>query len=217
MAKFGQVWQRLSFSRRIQIAGVGMSLLAVMSLLLAVFLYRDSAVEFWKGFLTNAGTELLSIAITILVLNELYQRAQEEQSTEQLKRQLIREVGSSIRDVAVPAVEQLKTHGWGFRKLDELDESLVGASLGHANLQGARLSHANLQGAKLMRAKLQAADLMRAKLQGANLAHANLEEADLTLALYNDDTVWPDGFDSKAAGAINEDEEQEPWILRLSS
>ena len=41
-----------------------------------------------------------------------------------------------------------------------------------------------------------------ADLSGANLSAANLRRADLTGALYDNGTVWPEGFDPEAAGAV---------------
>jgi Pentapeptide repeats (8 copies) len=80
---------------------------------------------------------------------------------------------------------------------------LRGAVLWAADLQGAVLG-ADLQGANLMGAKLQGAVLLGAvlqgaKLHGADLQGAKLHGADLHGAKYDDRTVWPDGFDWKAA------------------
>ena len=100
--------------------------------------------------------------------------------------------------------------------------NLQGAYLQGAYLQQADLNGADLRGSKLQRTGLQGVDLSgalldEADLSGANLSSANLCQADLELAdlrgiklegtIYNNKTVWPDGFDPKAAGAINVDEE----------
>jgi uncharacterized protein YjbI with pentapeptide repeats len=79
--------------------------------------------------------------------------------------------------------------------------NLQGANLQRANLQGADLVWADLQGADLREAHLEGADLVRANLQGANLDGAWLQEAE-----GGADTVWPDGFDWKAAGVILQDD-----------
>ena len=99
--------------------------------------------------------------------------------------------------------------------------NLQGAYLQGAYLQQADLNGADLRGSKLQRTGLQGVDLSgalldEADLSGANLSSANLCQADLELAdlrgiklegtIYNNKTVWPDGFDPKAAGAINVDE-----------
>jgi uncharacterized protein YjbI with pentapeptide repeats len=71
-----------------------------------------------------------------------------------------------------------------------------------ANLQGANLSGANLQRALLGSANLQEVDLTEANLQGANLNEANLLNADLTGAIFDVNTVLPDGGCTWDDGAL---------------
>ncbi|MDV6290880.1 pentapeptide repeat-containing protein [Streptomyces sp. UP1A-1] len=53
-----------------------------------------------------------------------------------------------------------------------------------------------------------------ADLRGADLARADLTRANLEGALASDVTVWPTGFDSRAAGVVMaEDPGDEPSIL----
>ena len=49
--------------------------------------------------------------------------------------------------------------------------------------------------ANLSEANLVGADLKRANLSNANLRDANLEWANLSGAVWNDDTVFPEGFE----------------------
>jgi uncharacterized protein YjbI with pentapeptide repeats len=89
---------------------------------------------------------------------------------------------------------------------------LSGANLYRADLRQANLSDAHLSGAYLPEADLCQANLLDADLRQANLLDADLREADLTWAdlseanligaKYNNDTIWPDGFDPQAHGAI---------------
>jgi len=94
--------------------------------------------------------------------------------------------------------------------------NLYGANLSGANLSEANLSRANLSGANLSGADLSKADLSRANLSKANLSRANLSGADLSGANlsgaalsgadlsgadYSQGTLWPVGFDFKAATA----------------
>jgi uncharacterized protein YjbI with pentapeptide repeats len=91
--------------------------------------------------------------------------------------------------------------------------NLQGARLSGANLQGADLKYANLQRAQLWEAKLQRSHLWIANLQGANLVGANLQGAELyqvnlqqavlvranlqgaklQSAVFDEDTLLPDG------------------------
>ena len=106
--------------------------------------------------------------------------------------------------------------------------SLCGAKLSGADLSGAVLTGADFTGGVLMEmdsngnniitkfpeadlrwvslrgAKLSRADLSRADLRGADLSGADLTGADLSAALYSHETIWPEGFEPSAYGAISE-------------
>ncbi|MFC1961000.1 pentapeptide repeat-containing protein [Chloroflexota bacterium] len=126
-------------------------------------------IESWRDLVTGLFPEAFGIAITVLVIDALATRRAELEK----KRDLIFKMGSSSRDVAVPAVEDLRRHGW----LE--DGSLQGVNLDDANLEAADLNFAVLQGASLQRANLQNVDLKDADLRKANLTAANLQEARL--------------------------------------
>jgi hypothetical protein len=68
-------------------------------------------------------------------------------------------------------------------------------NLSDTDLRRADLSNADLQEARLLGARLQGANLRGAQLQRVNLDHAQLQGA-----RSNAKTVWPDGFDWRAAG-----------------
>jgi hypothetical protein len=169
----------------------------------------------WKGLALNFGTEMAGAVVTYALL-ELFigrreRREAEEEELAAKKADLIAQMGSSVKDVAVAAAEELRRHGW------LTDGSLQGAFLARANLQGASLAEAkleganlqaNLQGANLVRANLEGAVLMMANLEGARLIWANLEGAflqeanlegaflpgaNLQGAKFNDETTLPDG------------------------
>jgi uncharacterized protein YjbI with pentapeptide repeats len=91
------------------------------------------------------------------------------------------------------------------------EAQMQGASLDSVQMQGADLSQAQLQGAFLTEAQLQRTRLASAGFQEADLGGANLKEARLTSeggrhpanfreVQASHKTVWPDGFDPKAAG-----------------
>lgn len=92
---------------------------------------------------------------------------------------------------------------------------LSGADLSKNQLWWANLSEANLSGADLSGADLFGTDFSRADLRGANLSGAILGGRDftppqLTEAVYDNTTIWPEGFDPTAAGAINRDSTVSP-------
>jgi uncharacterized protein YjbI with pentapeptide repeats len=99
--------------------------------------------------------------------------------------------------------------------------TLSRACLYSANLSGANLSHADLNGTELSKANLDGANLSESDLRGVHLKDTSLDKTILKGALYNTKetgwkdadyhdyqllpTEWPDGFDPKAAGAIETD------------
>ena len=124
-----------------------------------------------QGYNINIYTELLSIITTVGILNFLAQKREERRDREQLKSLLVRQMGSRINEVAVPAVEELRAQGW------LQDGSLVGADLWEADLTNAVLWRANLTKAQLHRAKLQNTNLTDANLQDAELNGADIQHS----------------------------------------
>lgn len=97
--------------------------------------------------------------------------------------------------------------GADLRNADLYWPDLTKAFLDYADLRKANLSKAVMRGASLANADLRGADLKGADLAGAdllsaNLREANLQEVELNKAFYNHRTIWPDGFDPEAAGAV---------------
>ena len=78
---------------------------------------------------------------------------------------------------------------------------LSGANLGGANFERTLMMGVNLEGADLADAYLHGAYLPAARLRAADLRFAILEDAKLRYARYDETTLWPEGFDPKAAGA----------------
>lgn len=94
-----------------------------------------------------------------------------------------------------------------------IDAHLSGVRLINANLSRADLLNADLRVAQLIDANLSGAYLNNADLRGAQLRGANLRQAQLRGAKYTKNikypllgTIWPEGFDPDAAGAIRVDE-----------
>jgi uncharacterized protein YjbI with pentapeptide repeats len=83
---------------------------------------------------------------------------------------------------------------------------LSGQDLANSSFSYSTLANANLAKANLTNADLGDAVLTNANLTGANLTNADVEESELTDAeldsttIYNQGTVFPDGFDPVAAG-----------------
>lgn len=123
--------------------------------------------SFFGDFYTNISTDLISIAVTVLIIDTLNQRRADTER----KRQRIREMRSPDNGIALAALSELRDEGW------VEDGSLRDAYLLGANLEGAFLREVELNGAWLRDANLQ-----RAYMRDANLTNATLIGANLTAA-----------------------------------
>lgn len=126
-----------------------------------------NARQLFADMYGNAGSELLGIAVTILLIDKLVERRDRLQQ----KERLIREMGSRDNGTALGAVDELRARGW------LTDGSLTRADLKYANLSDANLADAVMPGAYLTFAILKAADLRSANLRGAILRSADLRES----------------------------------------
>jgi uncharacterized protein YjbI with pentapeptide repeats len=99
------------------------------------------------------------------------------------------------------------------------DVNLKGAFLNRANLQKADLSGANLQEAELQEANMQGAKLLVANLRGAELNGTDLKGAlfryvegltaeQVAEAIWDETTIWPEGFPQPAPLQKEDDEEE---------
>jgi hypothetical protein len=148
----------------------------------------------FEALYANFATTLIGIAIAVFTID----RANERRAEQQLRAQLIREMGSTDNGIALRAMGELWVRGWisdgSLRRVhlaranlqtaflieaDLQDAYLERARLQDAVLQDANLNGANLKGAKLKRTFLRGADLRGADLRGADLRGADLREAKL--------------------------------------
>lgn len=84
-----------------------------------------------------------------------------------------------------------------FRDANLSEICLESANLYNANLKYANLIGANLRFANLAAANLGSAKLWNAHLESVDLRGANLKDAYLKGALYDEGTIFPEGFDPK--------------------
>lgn len=116
-------------------------------------------------FYANVAMECFSIAVTVLIIERLYNMRSEKEE----KERLILQMGSSDNGFAIEAVKQLGKKNW-----------LYDGSLNGAKLIGANLSGADLRYAKLIGVDLRYADLRYANLRGSHgfyMGFPNLAEA----------------------------------------
>jgi len=189
--------------------------------LITLVLALTAVVIFWslpkKGLVDELRGEITGIAITLILVDRLLSiRTRVEHENE-----LLEQVHSPVRDIAVEALRLIRKDEQLFSMLKEAlrlirkDEQLFsmlnmkrsggvrwsGADLSRVDLRGANLIGADMRGAHLLGADLSGARLHLADLSGADLSGANISEAKLSVAKYTDSTKWPKGFDYRAAGA----------------
>ncbi|MCC5612667.1 pentapeptide repeat-containing protein [Nostoc sp. CHAB 5834] len=126
--------------------------------------------SFIKAFYANFSAEFISIAITILLIDYLY----EKKDNTNRKNRLVRELGSVDIGFTARALKELKELG------SLTDGSLIGADLSKADLSGLDFTGANLENVNLRGALLNSTILLNVNLRGANLDGAKLQEANLS-------------------------------------
>lgn len=155
---------------------------------------NSSLLQIVEDFYTNISTELVSIFMTLFIIDRLLKK----RSNEEEKRRLILQMGSPDNGFALEAVRQLKAepHNWLF------DGTLRGKSFYKANLIEAELEDADMSETDLSYARLNGAILRKAKLQGSYFGETSLSNADLSSAkLQNSELVMAKLADTMLLGA----------------
>jgi len=178
--KFISWWTIRKFGYLILLISIFLGILGYLGL--HGFIFTDWKQNLLQDFYANFSTELFSLAITILIVDKLY----ENRATAEEKKRLILQIGSPNNAFAIEAVRQLRVKGWLY------DGSLRDSILSYANLEGADLSYADLQGATLNNVNLKSASLhncnfaecylVAADFRGANIETVNFKKAKLSSA-----------------------------------
>lgn len=138
------------------------------------------------SLLNNLVPEAIGIVVTVFVIERFNRNREEKRRIDELKAKLVRESGSLVNDVAVHAIQELRSHGW----LSDKNGLLAGASLIQTNLQYAPLKRANLEGVNIKNANFQNADLHGAILKNAHVglgsSGAYFQEANLSSAQFQE-------------------------------
>lgn len=176
------------------LAAIVLLILAIVSSVSGYF-YVHSEINLLiiiSDFYANISAELASIAITVIIIDRLNERRRQREQTENRKKRLIREAGSTVNSVAINAIEELRECCW----LIGNDSLLKNTQLPNADLSGAFLENANLSGTNLSRANLSKAELFGANLSGALLIDSNLKATEFGLNIFGDvhfPATLPDG------------------------
>jgi len=165
---------------------------------------------FMTDFYANISTDLFGISITILLIDQIYERGR----AKELKKQLIRQMGALDSGFSQVAADELNAHGWlqdgslrglrfyqanlpqvflDFASLEHTNftkANLRKASFKWANLRNARLNSASLENSILVGTNLSNSHLSQAHLGGAYLIEADLQEADLQGTIIDSACLW---------------------------
>jgi|YNPNPStandDraft_1061719.scaffolds.fasta_scaffold29352_2 hypothetical protein len=157
------------------VIGLGIAVLGAM--------YRGSfAHDLIVTLFPNFGAGLVDITITVLIIDWLYERRDQQRERDRL----IRQMRSRDNGIALQAVEELRASGWledsSLRGVNLVGANLAGAYLRWADLRRVILRRASLKGASLGGADLRETDLEGVDLQDASLDEALLQGANLTSA-----------------------------------
>lgn len=157
------------------------TLLVLIGIFIGSMLFRHDS-----GYATNLYTELLSISVTVFILDLRADWRENRRREREIKERLIRDAGSTVNDAAKAAIDEIRKRGW----LVGADSLLIGVDLKRANLREARFDLANLSGADLFDAELRGANLRNALLVGVNLQNADLQDAHIWAANLENASLW---------------------------
>lgn len=141
-----------------------------------------------EGYNTNIYTEIISIAVTVLILDYLQERRDNRNRIKDLQEQLVRDAGSPVNDIARNAIHNLRKRGWlggdySFELMKSAvptDSVLVGKNLGLANLKRVNLGFANLSWSNFFHTNLSEINAPSSIWNGATMHGANLSGANIS-------------------------------------
>jgi len=164
-------------------------ILGILGFYIRYHFSEQKEIDNWiLAFIIDLAPEMVGMAFTVVVIDELNQRRLDQQE----KDRLVAQVKSPVRDMAVEALRLVRENNWlnevlkryeydlsgvQWQGANLLEAHLPGVNLFGSHLPGANLNNANLQEGNLREANLHKVDLSWANLQEANLREANLHRA----------------------------------------
>lgn len=128
-----------------------------------------------SSYAVNLYTSVLSIIVTVFVIDLLNRRRDEQRDAKLLRERLVREAGSQINAIAIRAIEELRANNWLTGKI----KALRAFGVYEAQLQNADLHEAHMEFSFLLFANLENANLHEAHMEYAYMPYANLKRANL--------------------------------------
>lgn len=172
----------------LQLVGIVLCVVGLM-IILGGHLYQEGKFIgslLIKDLWANVGAEILSIALTVLIIDRLNNR----RLTTMEKSRLLLQMASPDSSVSQEAIRLLRAYGW------LQDGSLREINLAWANLERGYLWNADLQGAKFLKANLKNVYLTYANLKGAlDLSVDQLRQArNMKMAIMPDGSLYDGRF-----------------------
>ncbi|MEO8611847.1 MAG: pentapeptide repeat-containing protein [Chloroflexota bacterium] len=192
-----RIWKDFRFVYRV----LGGLILVGLGVLMGWMVFSEKQIDYALSCTTN----LISIFITVFVINLLAEQREREREKRELKNHLIREMRKSQPETRKDAFEECLLRHWFNNgtlayedmrgvKLHDFEFGIQFADLRGTNLQNAelyntRFFYSNMQGANLLYS-----DVKGAKFFGTNLWEANFEYAqNIELARFDTEATLPDG------------------------
>lgn len=164
---------------------IALIILALAIVGFGYFNQHGSAINWtniFGDFYANVSSELISIVITVLVLERLNARRQDKQELTRLKA-LLKSNESVVTKIAIA---ELRARRWledgSLSRINLISSNIMEASLERSEFKDSFFANANCQETNFFRANLEGVDFLQANLRGAFLVFTNLKDADLSYA-----------------------------------
>ena len=182
-------------------SGIGYRILGGLVLVGLLILFGQENASDRNDFDLNLFTEIIGVAITVLIVDTIYSYRDKKRRSHELKERLLHDARSPEQGTARNAFHRMKEQGLIYgedsilRGALLLNSSPAKVDLSSARLDGvyllnsnfnesfffqANLENSHLNNAKLRRAFFREASMRNADLEGADLTQADLVSADLT-------------------------------------
>jgi pentapeptide repeat protein len=202
MEKRRQKIRKLWKDYRFQLYILGAIILMLIGVLIGFGIFASPNDR--SSYCINLFTSVFSIAATVLIVDQIIKKRNQQSEKRIAIGRLIRELRKGTSETATLALEELKENQWlydGSLKMANLHwaKGLFVLDFTYANLRQADLGGADLTNATFWHSKLENSIFGSATLNGTNFGGANLKDADFTNAVvnqetvFNGDTILPDG------------------------
>lgn len=145
------------------------------------FPFLQALVHDFPNLLRDFVPEAIGLMFTVMFIDQLYRRREQERDIQEMKNRLLREVNSNSHDSALRAIDEMRACGWLTDEHNLLKEArLEGLNLQGVNLEEVHLSHKTLKGIDLSGANLHRVSFKQSNLSNANLRETYAQQVDMS-------------------------------------